>query len=64
MHVENGAQFLKATSLLLFAATFISPVTKINASEYSQRLDLMLSVSNLTKLFWSYLPFAVWLSIT
>ena len=33
VHVENSAQFLNATSTLLFAATVIFPVTKINASE-------------------------------
>ena len=33
VYVENGAQFLKATSVLLSAATVIFPVTKINASE-------------------------------
>ena len=32
-HVENGAQFLNATSVLLFAGTAISSVTKINASK-------------------------------
>ena len=30
-HVENGAQFLNATSVLLSAATVIFPVTEINA---------------------------------
>ena len=33
LHVENGTQFLNATSVLLFAATAISLKTKINASE-------------------------------
>ena len=33
IHVENGAQFLKATSVLLSAFTVLFPVTKINASE-------------------------------
>ena len=33
MHVENVAQFLDATSVLVFAGTVISPVIKINASE-------------------------------
>ena len=30
MHVENGAQFLNATSVSLFAVTIIFPITKIN----------------------------------
>ena len=33
LHVENGAQFLNAKSVLLFAAIAIFPETKINASE-------------------------------
>ena len=33
LHAENGAQFLNATCLSLFAVTVISPVSKINASE-------------------------------
>ena len=33
VHVENGAQFLNATSVLLSAVTVIFPVTKMNASE-------------------------------
>ena len=33
VHVENGSQFLYATSVSLLAATVIFPVTKINASE-------------------------------
>ena len=33
LHVENGAQFLNAPSVLLFAVTSIFPVTKIKASE-------------------------------
>ena len=33
LHVENGAQFLNATYVLLSAVTVISRVTKINASE-------------------------------
>ena len=32
-HVVKGAQFLTATSVLLFSGTMISPVTKINTSE-------------------------------
>ena len=32
LHVESGAQFLNATSILLYADTFISPATKINSS--------------------------------
>ena len=59
MHVENGAQFLNATSELLFAVTVMSPVTKINAPEKSQKLDLILSISNFIELFRLYLPFAV-----
>ena len=31
--------------------TVTSPLTKINASNYSQRLDLILSVSNLVEFF-------------
>ena len=31
LHVENGAQFLNATSV--FTSVVTSPVTKINASE-------------------------------
>ena len=42
---KNGAQFLNATSALLPAFTVMSHVTKINTSEQSQRLDLILSVS-------------------
>ena len=57
MHVENGAQLLNATSVLLFAATVISPVTK--CIRIIQRLDLMLSVSNLIELFWLCLLFVV-----
>ena len=64
VHVENGAQFLNATSVSLLAATVIFPVTKINASEQSQRLDLIVSVSNLIISPGLYLPFAVWLSMT
>ena len=48
----------------MFAATVIFPVTKVNASEQSQRLDLIISVSRVIDLFLSYLPFAVWLSVT
>ena len=33
LHLENGAQLLNATSVLLAASTVIFPVTKINASE-------------------------------
>ena len=33
LHVKNGAQFVNATFILLFAPTVISNVTKINASE-------------------------------
>ena len=33
LHVENGAQFLNATSVSLFAVTVIFPVTKTNSSE-------------------------------
>ena len=33
LHVENGAQFLSATSISLFPVTVISSVTKINAWE-------------------------------
>ena len=63
LHVEEkGAQFLNATSVSLSAVTALSPVTKINASEWS--LDLMLSVSSVTELFWLYLSFSVWLPIT
>ena len=32
-NLENGAQFLNATSVLLLAVTVIFPVTEINASE-------------------------------
>ena len=32
VHVENSAQFLDATSVLLFVVTAIFPVTKINVS--------------------------------
>ena len=31
LHVENGAQFLSATSISLFPVTVISSVAKINA---------------------------------
>ena len=51
LYVENGAQCLNATCVSLFAATVISYVTKINASEELKRLDLILSVSNLIQLF-------------
>ena len=34
LKVENRAQLLNATFVLLFAVTVIFPVTKINASEY------------------------------
>ena len=47
LHVENGARFLNATSVLSSAFTVIFPVTKIYASEEPQRLDSILSVSNL-----------------
>ena len=33
LHVENGVEFLNATSVSCPAATVISPVTKITASE-------------------------------
>ena len=33
LYVENGAQFLNATTVSLSTVTVISPVTKINASE-------------------------------
>ena len=33
LHVQNGAQFLKAMSVSSFAVTVIFPVTKISASE-------------------------------
>ena len=33
LHVDNGAQFLNATSVSLAAFAVIFPVTKINASE-------------------------------
>ena len=33
LHIENGAQFLNATSLSLAAFTVVFPVTKTNASE-------------------------------
>ena len=33
LHLENGAQFLNATSVLLSAVTVVSAVTKINALE-------------------------------
>ena len=33
VHVENGAQFLNATSVLLSAVTLIFSVTKINPSQ-------------------------------
>ena len=59
LHVENGAIFLNATYVSLFAVTLISPVIKINASEESQRLGLIISVSSLMELFWLYLSFAV-----
>ena len=48
---KNGAQFLNATSVLLSAFTVMSHVTKINTSEQSQRLDLILSVSILIEFF-------------
>ena len=63
MNVENGAHFLNATSVLLPAVTVISPVTKKNVSKQSQRLDLILSLSNFIELFRFYWCFAVWLSI-
>ena len=50
LHAENGAQFINATPVSLFAATVIFPATKINASEYSQRLELIVSLSNLIAL--------------
>ena len=59
LDVENGSQFLNASSVLLLAVTAIFPVNKINASEFSQRLDLILSVSKCIELFWLYLTFAV-----
>ena len=64
VHAENGAQFLNATFVSLAAFTLTFPVTKINASEYSQRLDLIVSVSNLIVVPGLYLPFAVCLSLT
>ena len=51
LHIENDAQFLNAMSVPLFAVTVIFPVTKINASEESPRLDLILSVSNFREVF-------------
>ena len=64
LHVENDAQVLNQTSASLSAVTVISLITKIYASEYSQKIDLILSVSNLIELVWLYLPFAVSLSST
>ena len=55
---------LSGTSSLLNCHELISPVTKINASEKSQKLNLILSASNFIELIWLYLSFAVWLSIT
>ena len=46
LHVENGAQFLIAPSVLFPAFTVVFPVTKINALEWWQILDLILSISN------------------
>ena len=43
MPVENGAQFLNPRSAPLPEAAVTPPVTKINASEQSQKLDLILS---------------------
>ena len=42
MHFVNGAQSLNTTLILaLLPASVMSPVTRIYASEQSQRLDLM-----------------------
>ena len=54
LNVGNGAHFLNATSVLLPAVTVISPVTKINVSKQSQRLGLILSLSNFIELFRFY----------
>ena len=59
VHVENGAQFLNATSVSLAAFTVTFPATRINSSEYSQRLDLIVSVSNLIVLPALHLPCVV-----
>ena len=48
MHFLNGAQFLNATLVFSFPPSAVmSPVTKIYASEFSQKLDLMTLLSNL-----------------
>ena len=59
LQVENRAQLLNATFVLLFAVTVIFPVTKINASEKSERVDLIVSVSNLIVSPFLYLSFVV-----
>ena len=59
VYVENGAQFLNVTPVLLSAVTVIFPVTKINVSKQLQRLDLIVSVSNLIGSPCLYLAFVV-----
>ena len=56
--------FLNATSMLSSAATVMFPVTKINISEKSQRLDLIFYASNLIASPSLDLPFVVLLSMT
>ena len=48
--VENSAQLVNVTSVILSAVTVVFPVTKIIASKHSHRLDLIHSVSNLVEL--------------
>ena len=59
INAENGAQFLNATSVLLSVFTVISPVTKINVSEQTQRLHLILSKSNVIESYRLYFHFAL-----
>ena len=55
MHFVNGAQSLNTTLILaLLPASVMSPVTRIYASEQSQRLDLMAWVSNLMVALFSF----------
>ena len=49
--MESSEQFVNARSVLLSAVTVINPLTTIDASKDSQRLDLILSVTNLAELF-------------
>ena len=45
--MESSEQFVNARSVLLSAVTVINPLTTIDASKDSQRLNLILSVTNL-----------------